>query len=761
MESTNFSPLQEPQPEELISVGIDAQWTALKRFGVQMLPGVLPVQDIYTATGDTHWSQLCPPDGHGIRMPFGFSISATPNAIDIGPGIAFSAHSVAEVPTLADYGTTDTAVVAYDALNPVDRRMERIAILPGEVIAYTAAAPTAVDALGNSIPSSSGSRGVPGSGGANPSYVYDVYISYLRCVDTATVSGGSPVDNYTVSPVSGVVTYTQWKDGYRVHVHDHAAGYVASANDIYLGNFTLVTGIGVTNFSYTGRTYMRLEGALVKTALVPAATTSYVAGNLISLYDHINAVGDSTQVTAANPHGLSASGIAGLSEAISIYGNNPKNFHSNGIVNSSVTGAGPWFGAAVGRTVGAGSTQTVSLTLPGSSDWVYLDNQGFSRCSANAGDTTASYYYSEQLDSGNTTISLQAVDLSLPSPGMYCDFPLGCTSAGRAQDGYYGVYITALNTNPATGLAFPNPYTGTPLLNSDLSNKYVGVIRAQYVANAATSLATVISNMDSSLTAAGVINFLPIAVVKWTNATGLFTLLTDPDSAASVAALDMRRMGTIGSADLLTETRYDTSGGVDNRNTVVIDHNLKTLDISATGAVSATGDISTNGRVHEYAGTVNAGYVMPPGVTLPFAGPTAPNGFLLCDGTAYAQSTYPDLFAALGGVGSPWGHDATTFNVPKLCGRVPVGAGLADSGTTYNLGTTFGAENVTLTAAMLPDHTHTTQLPFRNLAGNSGGTPFFAYGAGTTNVNTLPYAGGGAAHENRPPSAVLNYIIKH
>ena len=47
-------------------------------------------------------------------------------------------------------------------------------------------------------------------------------------------------------------------------------------------------------------------------------------------------------------------------------------------------------------------------------------------------------------------------------------------------------------------------------------------------------------------------------------------------------------------------------------------------------------------------------------------------GFLRCDGTSYLRTAYPALFAD---IGTAWGSvDGTHFNVPRMQGRVPVGA---------------------------------------------------------------------------------------
>lgn len=57
-----------------------------------------------------------------------------------------------------------------------------------------------------------------------------------------------------------------------------------------------------------------------------------------------------------------------------------------------------------------------------------------------------------------------------------------------------------------------------------------------------------------------------------------------------------------------------------------------------------------------------------PGVVLPYAGSTAPSGFLFCYGQALSRTTYKRLFDVIGTQFGA-GDGSTTFNVPDLRGR--------------------------------------------------------------------------------------------
>jgi len=146
---------------------------------------------------------------------------------------------------------------------------------------------------------------------------------------------------------------------------------------------------------------------------------------------------------------------------------------------------------------------------------------------------------------------------------------------------------------------------------------------------------------------------------------------------------------------------------------------------------------------------------------------TAPEGWLLYDGSAVSRTTYATLFSAIGTTFGA-GNGSTTFNVPNLKGRMPVGIDSAQ--TEFDTrGETGGAKAVTLTAAQsgLPAHTHTPNSTgsyvLANGTGGPGGTANVSTGGGgyiQTTLNNNAAANASQAHENMPPYMALHFIIK-
>lgn len=156
------------------------------------------------------------------------------------------------------------------------------------------------------------------------------------------------------------------------------------------------------------------------------------------------------------------------------------------------------------------------------------------------------------------------------------------------------------------------------------------------------------------------------------------------------------------------------------------------------------------------------GYDTPAGSLVLFAGASAsiPAGWLLADGTAVSRTAYAALFAQIGTVYGV-GDGSTTFNLPNMQGRVPLGVGTATGAagaTAHTLGQTGGEETHALTIAELATHSHNVTT-FAAGAGG-GGQPLSSNNTGGTSTPATSTTGSGTAHNTLPPYVGLNYIIK-
>jgi len=155
----------------------------------------------------------------------------------------------------------------------------------------------------------------------------------------------------------------------------------------------------------------------------------------------------------------------------------------------------------------------------------------------------------------------------------------------------------------------------------------------------------------------------------------------------------------------------------------------------------------------------------PAGSLLAFAGLTVPDGYLVCDGSAVSRTTYAQLFAAIGEI---WGagDGVNTFNLPNMERRVPVGAGGAagiDLGNS--VGDLGGAEAVALTINEMPAHNHPSSSVRVQRDGFPQGPAIDRKSAVVQSINdttvlNITTQGGGAAHNNIQPSAIMQWIIK-
>ena len=157
-----------------------------------------------------------------------------------------------------------------------------------------------------------------------------------------------------------------------------------------------------------------------------------------------------------------------------------------------------------------------------------------------------------------------------------------------------------------------------------------------------------------------------------------------------------------------------------------------------------------------------------------FGGNFAPRGWAFCDGQLLAISSNSALFSILGTI---YGGDGrTTFALPDLRGRAPLGPRTGPGLSTYSEGQKGGLEQVTLNTAQIPSHSHAATANAVEPAGNSNdaagnfwaddagvasGTYHSGPGNATMNAGAITVAnnGGNQPHENRQPWLAVNYII--
>lgn len=146
----------------------------------------------------------------------------------------------------------------------------------------------------------------------------------------------------------------------------------------------------------------------------------------------------------------------------------------------------------------------------------------------------------------------------------------------------------------------------------------------------------------------------------------------------------------------------------------------------------------------------------------------APRGWAFCNGQILAIVQHTALFSLLGTTYG--GNGQTTFALPDLRGRVPMGAGQGPGLSDYSLGQQGGAETHTLTVNEMPLHSHlvnadtsvgSSDKPGNKLpARNAAGVPQYGTTANTQMAaSMLTPSGGSQPHSIMQPYLVMNWII--
>lgn len=196
--------------------------------------------------------------------------------------------------------------------------------------------------------------------------------------------------------------------------------------------------------------------------------------------------------------------------------------------------------------------------------------------------------------------------------------------------------------------------------------------------------------------------------------------------------------------DLLDGTSGHDHSGADGYGSKIV------LTTSVTGTLP-----KANGGTGLATGFLNGN---PIGSLIMWPTASAPTDYLLCDGTAVSRTTYATLFGIIGTTFGA-GDSSTTFNLPNLAGKVPVGYDTTD--TSFDaIGETGGEKTHVLTVAEVPSPTITIPGYTPNAGGASNNAQMGA-GASDGNITSATTNFGGGAHNNLQPYITLNYCIRY
>ena len=189
-------------------------------------------------------------------------------------------------------------------------------------------------------------------------------------------------------------------------------------------------------------------------------------------------------------------------------------------------------------------------------------------------------------------------------------------------------------------------------------------------------------------------------------------------------------------------------------------NSVKLEDVDSTPTSGSNNPVSSDGV---YQALQNAGGSADIGDIKMTACSTAPDGWMICDGSAISRTTYADLFAAIGTTYGT-GDGSTTFNIPNLAGKTALGAN-----SSHSLGSTGGAETQTITANNLPKHTHpmgSIQMHVQSSSSQSPSGNYISTSSGRYSLDTWSQTGNTGQNSSSAtalnimsPYCTINYII--
>jgi microcystin-dependent protein len=286
-------------------------------------------------------------------------------------------------------------------------------------------------------------------------------------------------------------------------------------------------------------------------------------------------------------------------------------------------------------------------------------------------------------------------DIPLSSNAGAVSSVFGRTGAVVAANGdYFGVVAAALTgaTSGTTRLAGALNVSGPPVAGTfqvgDMVMDPSATLWVCTVAGTPGTWSPTVSSVVTSRSATA------------TMALNELTVFTGSTPAQTLTLPSNSVHGTLNQISNYSTVNVTIAGGASSLNNYGVTGNItltpnQSVQLASTGAGSWY-VVSTPLNATVPAGTINS-----------FGGSAAPTGWLLCDGSAVSRTTYAGLFTAIStNYGS--GDGSTTFNVPDLRGRIPVGLGTNASVST------LGNNDGVAVANRRPQHNHTNGLTTPN-----------------------------------------------
>ena len=258
---------------------------------------------------------------------------------------------------------------------------------------------------------------------------------------------------------------------------------------------------------------------------------------------------------------------------------------------------------------------------------------------------------------------------------------------------------TTLDVSPiarsAVGGVWPVPTINSQIVIASDDDSFTNIFWIQVSPESATSLTAIQAQID---TKAPLLN----PIFTGTPSAPLAVTTTNTTQLATTSFVQQEITALIGGAPTALNTLTELASAINN---------------DASYATTLTTALALKAPL--YAAS-------PIGMITAYAGSTAPTNWLMCYGQTVSRTTYASLFAIISTTYNTGGEAGTDFRLPDLRGRTIAGLdnmGGTDAGrlsTANNLGTTTGAETVTLATTEIPSHGHTPTVTNNTVASAAG-----------------------------------------